>query len=94
MVYSVVEGLDECDAVGSNAHYVEDSRRIVIRPGLPADLDREVLLHEVLHGVMSAANLDWEKYEDEERIVKSITGVLLDTLQRNPRLATYLLAKE
>lgn len=90
MTLNVEADLAECMGQESNGHYVEDARKIVIRPGLPLDKEREVVLHEVLHGVMTAANLAWDDDNDEERIVRSISGPLLDTLRRNPQLVKYL----
>lgn len=90
MTLDIEADLAECMGQNSNGHYVEDARKIVVRPGLPADKEREVLLHEVLHAVVTAANLGWEDDSDEERIVRSMTGPLLDVLRRNPALVKYL----
>ena len=54
----------------------------------------ETVLHEVLHACWDKTTLSLLPSTDsdvEEMIVKSLTPVLLDTLQRNPELVDYLL---
>lgn len=58
---------------------------------------REVVLHEVIHGVLSCAYLDAQKdvFRNErmgERVVEALGTGLLDTLRRNPELVAYLVA--
>lgn len=94
MTLRVEANLEECIGQDSNGHYVEDARKIVVRPDLTPDKEREVLMHEVLHAVMTAANLVWPDVEDEERIVKAMAGPLLSTLRDNPKLVTFLTTQE
>lgn len=93
MTYDLSYGTDECDALNSNGHFMEDARRIVIRRYLAPDKERECVLHEVLHACFVAANLGLG-FESEEAIVKGLTGPLLDVLRSNPTLINYLLNRE
>lgn len=84
----------ECEAVGSNGHFLGDARRIAYRDDLPADKLREVLLHEALHATFDACGQPtlFGDVEDEERVVHALTGPLLDLLRRNPRFVEFLTA--
>lgn len=67
---------------------------IIIAHDLPADLKRETLLHEILHAIQATLGNQAEsarKGDVEETFVASTSPLLLDTLERNPDLVTYLL---
>jgi hypothetical protein len=64
---------------------------IVIRPGLGADVERESVLHELLHVVTRVVGLG--QHDNEERFVTAMAPTLLDALRRNPRLVRYLTEK-
>lgn len=62
---------------------------------LSADQERDTLLHEVIHAVLSLTKLDGQRdhfktSEASERIVTVLSTHLLDTLRRNPALVEYL----
>ena len=63
---------------------------IGIAPGVAEDNQTETLLHEVLHCIIRLMGLDWST-EDEEKIIKRLSPLLIDTLRRNPGLVAYLL---
>jgi hypothetical protein len=66
---------------------------IAIRPGLPPDLERVVVWHEVMHAVMSLRGwLGASKLPDEEEVVDHISQVQVEVLRSNPRLVRYLAA--
>lgn len=54
---------------------------------------RDTLLHEVLHGVLTVTGLSL-KAKLEEDIINRMTPILLDTLRSNRWLTDYLLAEE
>jgi hypothetical protein len=93
MTFDLNYGTDECDVLGSNGHFVEDARRIVIRKNLAPDKERECVLHEVLHACFVATNLGLGA-EGEEAIVKALTGPLLEVLRSNPTLINYITNRE
>lgn len=62
-------------------------QKIVVNPVQGDDMKRDTILHEVLHAILMGAGLEDEL---EERIVSTISPALLDTLQRNPDLVTFL----
>ncbi len=62
--------------------------RIIINPDQCESHKRVALLHEVLHGVLDLAD---QRHENEEDIIRQLAAPLLDTLQRNPALVSYLI---
>ena len=63
---------------------------LTIKPDMPPDQLADTLLHEVLHAVLYTVGTTLED-EEQERIVGTISPMLLDTLRRNPMLVAYLL---
>lgn len=66
---------------------------IVIRPGLPPDLERVVVWHEVCHAVMAVH--DWlgvRRLPSEECVVDRVSMTQMEVLRDNPRLVRYLTA--
>ena len=69
---------------------------IALREDNPPDYQAETLLHEVLHQAFATVGLDIDADakarvpEMEERVVRSLSGVLLHTLRSNPELVAYL----
>jgi hypothetical protein len=55
------------------------------------DHERRVMLHEILHGIISlTAQEDRFTAKGEEQIVDSMSTVLLQVLRSNPHLVSYL----
>ena len=60
---------------------------------------RDTILHEVFHGVFHESGLSWELEQTgvadlEERVVRRVATLTLDTLSRNPALMAYLFPRE
>lgn len=58
----------------------------------PASM-RDTVLHELLHAVCSESGMSHAmgvSDDDEERMIRILTPMLLQVLRRNPRLHTYL----
>lgn len=77
----------------------QNTLTFLLHPGLPESMVRETVLHELLHAVLSIQGVDVTDEplltsENEERLVRCLAPLLLDTLRRNPRLATWLLAAD
>jgi len=70
-------------------HCDHDQFVIRLRTRMRREATQETLFHEVLHAVCEAANLDWSE-ADEERVVRALSPLLLDVLQRNETLRHYL----
>jgi hypothetical protein len=70
-----------------------DNLTVIIGEKMPAGLARETLMHELLHVVCEVTGLHekWGKSK-EERIVRRLSPMLLELLQRNPDLVKYLTA--
>ena len=90
-----------CDAETQKLMQVEgnrgDSRTdhhlIRLRAGHPHTAMAEVLLHEIFHCLWDQTPMRAESYDTEERTITALCEPLLDTLRRNPKLVTYLLAR-
>jgi len=63
---------------------------IAVVPLANKNVERGVLLHEILHACVESSQPDID-YDTEERFVASITAPLLDALRSNPSLTKYLL---
>lgn len=93
--YSVDQGtvavaaLDAGDDGSCDFHDV----RITVNPARPEQVQRDTLLHEVLHAIGALTGLRAELGDEaEERVVSRLGSALLDTLRRNPELVEYLLS--
>ena len=99
--YEVAVDQARIDRAGHEAHteYAGLSNHerltIVLMQGLAVEVERETLLHEVLHCVVNAAGRPSSRgpLEQEEWVLAASPG-LLDTLLRNPQLIAYLLGHE
>ena len=89
IAYKVRVDATACAEADSDGLWDIDDQAICLRPGLPPDHQRAVLLHETLHACFHAAGL--ETADDvEERIVTGLTGPLLNTLRDHPAFVAYL----
>lgn len=81
-----VDQIDDCGTTDP------DRLTITLRESNPSDVQRETLLHEVLHAVLANCGLAKELGDDqEEHVVRALSPILLDTFDRNPRLVDFLL---
>lgn len=78
---------ESSELVGQTNHH---TLRILVDPETAAGVQRESLLHEVLHGVCLVAGWRGGK-RTQERVLEELGPVLLDTLRRNPALVRALL---
>lgn len=62
-------------------------QRIFVNPRQGPDMERDTLLHEVMHACLISQGM---AAEDEERVVSHLATSLLDVFQRNPDLVEYL----
>ncbi len=84
-------------AASANGAYLPDLHTILLAPNNGPDMERETLLHEVIHAVWSQTFLD-VKYPDEEgdsegeAIIRELSPRLLAVLRDNPKLVEYLVS--
>jgi Zn-dependent peptidase ImmA (M78 family) len=70
------------------------SLTISIKPDLPPSLERETVLHELIHAIIATQGGVFATTKDdemEEAAVSAITPLLLTTLRGNPKVSQYLL---
>lgn len=70
---------------------------IILSPSQDYQSLRETFVHELLHAAVYDADGGNETFldtETEEKVCRLLAGRLVDLIRRNPRLVTYLTAKE
>lgn len=69
----------------------ETQLRILIAPDQAPVMERDTVLHEVLHACFLTVNMrDAVDFETEERVVMRLATVLLQVLRSNHQLVDYL----
>lgn len=63
---------------------------ISIQKGMPKDMEAEVVLHEIMHGVFYTFNLRSKESFTEEMIVETMSTGLATVFCQNPWLLKYL----
>lgn len=96
-----VEGWSDAISAQNNGHDPEDGRyygfhdasgcNIWINPHATIEIQRESLLHEVMHACQFVACLPNRGKSSGEAFISRLSPVLIDTLRRNPDLARFLL---
>lgn len=61
----------------------------VLQEGLHKQRQAEVIVHEVLHGCWSVANLP-EKPKGEEQVVEALGLMLVQVIKHNPKLIDWI----
>jgi hypothetical protein len=80
----------DADLLDSDAggHFEGSKLRIIVNPDTEADVQRSVLLHELLHAcVFCGAE---ESIKDEESAVSVLTTPLFQVLRDNPKVVAWL----
>lgn len=83
--------LDNAEADGLTSG---QQSRIILRDDIQSDLQREVILHEVLHAIFYATGVELTQVDMdhvEERAVATLAGGLVSVLRENPDLVAFLL---
>ena len=85
-----------CDDLGRYYYGWADHQHLTINldPHLPPGQMQDTLLHEVEHCLWSVSGLRGRMKLTEEDIIRHLTSLRLDTLQRNPMVVAYLMQKE
>lgn len=93
--YEIVKDDGRISDEGANGKHYPDRLAIVYSTDPhPAKL-QEVILHEVMHALLTAAGLDQELDDDHtESVARRVTPFLLETLRANPDLVAYLVADQ
>lgn len=67
-----------------------DRRTILVKPTVPPDMMRQIILHELLHAALYASGFTFDDDTLEERVVAAMTGPLLAALRDNTELLGVL----
>lgn len=71
--------------------------RIILRDNAVIDMQREIVLHEILHAIFFATGVELTQVEQEhveERAVATLAGGLVQVLRDNPDLVAYLVQED
>lgn len=65
---------------------------IQIMAGMPFEVERETLFHEILHAIYTAVGGqdDDAPYVGEEKTIQMFSPAIVDVLDRNPELVAYM----
>jgi hypothetical protein len=96
--YTVNVDAVRCRDLGVRGQTDADALAILLNPALPISMQRDTLLHELLHALFDVQGTDVSDRpllddDEEERLVRGLAPLLLDALRRNPRLVTFLLER-
>jgi|SRR6185436_738267 hypothetical protein len=83
---------------GANGTCGEDTQTILIDPLMGPDMERDTVLHEVLHAVFHLSDAraalpkddNGDAKEAEEKVIRPLASSLLSLLRDNPKLVDYL----
>lgn len=78
-----VEQIDKGKRILGEIDYIEQV--IKLEKGLNEDLKKEVLIHEILHGILE--KLGFDDLNNDEQKVQSIASTLYQVLKDNTNLA-------
>lgn len=85
----------EMEKRAASGQFSGHAQTIDVRTDLGDANTRDILLHEILHGILFAyglgKTLDLEGDGHEERLVAALTPVLLQALRENPAVVRFLL---
>lgn len=65
---------------------------IEIVTGMPYEVERETLFHEILHAIYTAVGGqdDDAPYVGEEKVIQMFSPAIVDVFDRNPELVAYM----
>ena len=81
---------DNGEAVWLNGRFRSNHATITIDLGVDEQVARAVLVHEILHAILSHAG----RKRHPERVIRALGYGVVDVLQRNPALVAYLVDTE
>lgn len=68
-------------------------QNIAIKNGLQPSVEKNTVIHELLHALLYQCHFDFEKGITEEELVSRLSPVLTTLLIDNPKLVNYLMTK-
>jgi hypothetical protein len=81
--------MDKLTASANYGMFVSEDEEIQLRAGMTPKRTGEVLIHEILHGVVEHQNMQLK--DDEERIVTSFAYGLAQVIRDNQKLFAEIL---
>ena len=80
-----VEQIDKYERLLGQIQYTE--QKIKIDKNISEDMKREVLIHEILHGILE--KLGYNELNDDEQKVQSIASTLYSVLKENKIIFSF-----
>lgn len=71
-------------------------QKIEIMAGMPFEVERETLFHEILHAIYSGVGGqdDDAPYVGEEKTIQMFSPAIVDVFDRNPQLVSYMFGEK
>jgi hypothetical protein len=89
--YKITSRVDWTRDTGNSANCMSDDQLIIVDPNLSEAGMREVVLHEILHGIWAQTGLQKEYTEDQqESIIWTLAPRLYGFLKDNPEFLRWL----
>ena len=87
-----IKEMDHLSSKEAYGLYVAETQEIHLCRGMSKQRHGEVLLHEILHGIVDFANIAHLLKDNEEPIVRGIAIGLATTMRDNPKVFTDIIA--
>jgi hypothetical protein len=71
--------------------YVPEAEEIHICSDLTPSRHAEIMIHEILHGIVDMQSLQFVLKDSEEHVVRSMAMGLADTIRKNQKLFAHLM---
>ncbi len=78
------------DGVNGDGSVTYNTSLIEIVDGMPVEVERVVLFHELMHAVFKAQGQT--KYRKDENLLDAIAHGIVEVLRANPQLVAYTIA--
>jgi hypothetical protein len=86
----LVKGLKDDDGVDLFGQTDVCTQEIRLDADNPLDVQKTTLMHEIFHCILQQTYHDLE-FAEEERFVRAVDNMTVDTLRRNRKAAQYML---
>jgi hypothetical protein len=70
--------------------YLAEAQEIQICSGLTPHKHAEILIHEILHGLVDTQSLQFVLKDNEEQVVRSLAIGLASAIRDNPKVFAFL----
>lgn len=84
----IADKITGVDNHNTDAEITYNSALIELVKGMPLEVERRVLVHEIMHGIF--AHTGHNSYRQDEDLIETVANSVVSLLQNNPALIAYL----